>query len=348
MSYILDALRKSEQERRNQESPEAFSPTMPNSYHAQENQPTPWIWIAVAVILSVNILGMLFIFKDELFGNRQAITNSVELLPQDIPSSVSSVQSESGIRVRSETGGMIETANTSQRERSNQVQAESAIPDEYKVDRRSLLPSEAISHEKIQVNSLRSDVGSVGFEYSEEDIIRPRKRSQISLAEHESASLDERYYEYEASRSQAKYEVVNLREESADSSGIGKTNLRAQLLEGLEEPSVIRPTSESSRSNSESPAQTNSLSKAQVAELPTVNELPANQQAQIPRIQFSGHLFSSRPESRSIRLGANKYKEGDSLTRTLSLHTITEDGVVFDLNGTLFYISSFEDWVGVE
>lgn len=314
MSYILDALRKSEQERRNQDSSAAFSPTMPDSYRHQESRSNPWVWISVAVILSVNVLALLVIFKDELFGKVEKEKDVVELVsaPVSVPVVISKPSREKEAHLSSD----VEVSSSS-------------VPDQYKV-------YQPVNNQELTKPSL----GEVGFEYSEQDVIRPRKKPYTALKE-ESPSLVERYQEHETMQSQAKYDVVNLREDS----GADQTNLRAQLLEGLEEPDVIKPTSLNSEVMS---AQRNVLSRAEVAQLPTIQELSVAQQGRIPAIQFSGHLYSSRPESRSIRLGQNKYKEGDSLTRNLSLNMITEDGVVFDLNGQLFYMSSFEDWLGIE
>jgi general secretion pathway protein B len=120
------------------------------------------------------------------------------------------------------------------------------------------------------------------------------------------------------------------------------TTPTSDLIEVLEDSEVIGPDS-----GSEMKSTVNSeLSPDEISRLPRIRDLSSEQQASVPEIRFSGHLYSSKAESRSVRFGDAKYKEGDWLNNRIQLQRITEDGVIFELNGAAFYMSSLEDWLG--
>ena len=75
-----------------------------------------------------------------------------------------------------------------------------------------------------------------------------------------------------------------------------------------------------------------------------VAELPINIRKSVPPITFSGHVFSSTPNNRSVMINGIKMREGQSVTSDLLLHEITQDGAIFQYNGYLFSLGALQDW----
>ncbi|GLQ31604.1 general secretion pathway protein GspB [Litoribrevibacter albus] len=338
MSYILDALRKSEQERRNQEAVTSFSVGTMDPQSGSETQGNPWVWIAVAIVLSINVLAFLFIFKDEIVSadKQEQIPTLLGNNPsKDLSAEVKPRLDEAVVEERFVEERPLPRAIPSQ----DGVQ----LPEKY------LAPNQTSAERSFESQTPEYQVG---FEYSDADVIRPKPKDRLSGSDSlgsedispigsqdKEMSLAERYKDVQMEQRAPKYEVINA---SESASAPNTVNLREQLLDGLQEPQVIKPSAGHSKS-----VNSNHYSQAEAEKLPRIMDLSRDQQAMIPPIRFSGHLYSSRPESRSIRLEGVKYKEGDRISRAVSVHTITEDGVVLDLEGNLFYISSFEDWNGI-
>jgi len=74
------------------------------------------------------------------------------------------------------------------------------------------------------------------------------------------------------------------------------------------------------------------------------HDLPESILRQIPTITVSAHVYSSNPLQRSIVINNNFLEEGDYVLDNLTLHEITIDGAIFDLNGTRFNYGIVSGW----
>jgi len=319
----------------------------------------PWVWIALSVIVSANVFGALYLFKDQLFGTEEGLqqTHGTSLSvsqPKETPSNIGSLPASAVPQPLTVRDGIAAAPLSDQ---VPVVQARPQIPQKYQVansgvnqavspvSQQSTLSQPQVirgnrAHQTAS-NHPTLEVGNIQFDYAEEDIIRPKAAVNpvVAATDASSRTIQSEFEQYQATAKDPKYDVVNFSTQKAQET----PNLRSQLLEGIEAPEVIRPDSGKIITT-----QVNQYSQQQAERLPKIKELSLAQQSNVPPIHFSGHLYSSRSESRSIRLGQNKYVEGDWITDVLQLTAVTEDGVVFDLQGTRFYMSSFDDWNGLE
>ena len=356
MSYILDALRKSEHERRNQDSTTPFTGGMMAGPAQESSSLNPWVWVALSVIVSANVFGGLYLFKDQLFGNNEnthqslnasspasqsqqvpsnSVSNQVSASVQNVPRQPVSVEPQhteqfSVRHAQIPQRYQVATSESNQTVRPIAQRAETVQP--------AVIGNRTTNQDTVNYSNL--DVGNIQFDYAEEDIIRPKSAaSMVKEPAVAKRTIQAEFEQYQATEKDPKYDVVNFSTKTDQQA----PDLRSKLLEGIEAPEVISPTS-----TKVAPSQTSEYTQQQAERLPKVKELSLAQQSNVPPIHFSGHLYSSRSESRSIRLGQNKYGEGDWITDALQLTAVTEDGVVFDLQGTRFYMSSFDDWNGLE
>ena len=72
--------------------------------------------------------------------------------------------------------------------------------------------------------------------------------------------------------------------------------------------------------------------------LPTLHELVAAGQMQLPDMHLDIHVYSGQPDDRFVFVNMTKYKEGATLTEGPSITEITQDGVVLDYFGTRFLL----------
>ncbi len=66
--------------------------------------------------------------------------------------------------------------------------------------------------------------------------------------------------------------------------------------------------------------------------------------AAVQDLKFSFHVYSSKPQRRTIIINDHRMREGDQVTADLTLEEITEDGVILAHPDTLVHVSILEQW----
>jgi general secretion pathway protein B len=77
----------------------------------------------------------------------------------------------------------------------------------------------------------------------------------------------------------------------------------------------------------------------------TLASLPADARRRFPGIAFSTHIWSEDPELRAIVANGERRREGDRV-RGLTIHEITESGVVMTFERYLVEVPLAADWPG--
>lgn len=97
------------------------------------------------------------------------------------------------------------------------------------------------------------------------------------------------------------------------------------------------------------PAASNALaethqSRMKDADIPNLANLPASIRKGMPDITFSGHVYNSVPQRRSVIINDKFMREGEYVTPDIKLVEITDRGAIFRYNDTLFRLSALQDW----
>jgi len=74
-------------------------------------------------------------------------------------------------------------------------------------------------------------------------------------------------------------------------------------------------------------------------------ELPVDFQSQIPSFDFSFHVYSKKPENRTIIINGRRLREGAMVTSKIKLRMITKNGVIMHADGRFFHIDVYEKMV---
>ena len=128
-------------------------------------------------------------------------------------------------------------------------------------------------------------------------------------------------------------------------------------------PAIVENTPAASRSQSQSVERQRPQSPTVVRQEPARNTRQVQQampiqpaSATVPRtvtvdartrlaaIRFSSHIFAADQALRMVVVDGQRMKEGDTLSGGIRLEQITEDGVIFQHNGTRYPIDVLSQW----
>ncbi|MBI4849865.1 MAG: general secretion pathway protein GspB [Nitrospirae bacterium] len=98
-------------------------------------------------------------------------------------------------------------------------------------------------------------------------------------------------------------------------------------------PKTIPASQETQQPDTNKTASTNSI--------PELSQLPQNVQGELPKISILGHIYSNSSDTRMVNVNGDILREGDTVAKNLTIKEITETGVVFNYNGTLFRVRAF-------
>ena len=128
---------------------------------------------------------------------------------------------------------------------------------------------------------------------------------------------------------------------SSSSSSNDDQSLRERVRKAAEEAGLISrsDSGESPRADAGSAGQAESISGVR-----PITDLPVTMLSQIPAFTYTSHVYSSDPAKRFIKLNGRQLSEGDTFMPGMVLTSITPDGAVFNLRGTVFSVRSLTDW----
>lgn len=71
-------------------------------------------------------------------------------------------------------------------------------------------------------------------------------------------------------------------------------------------------------------------------------QMPIDFQARIPDMNFSFHVYSDKPSSRTIIINGRRLKEGAMVTSKIKLRMISATGVILHAHGRFFHVDAYE------
>jgi general secretion pathway protein B len=72
--------------------------------------------------------------------------------------------------------------------------------------------------------------------------------------------------------------------------------------------------------------------------LPTINDLTANNTAAVPAMHLDIHVYSTSPAERFVFINMRKYREGEAMSEGPTIERIQRDGVVLNHRGLRFVL----------
>lgn len=341
MSYILDALNKSEQERKEQGH-------VPSLHAVHSSAPDPIkqrliIWIPLAILLA--FLAAFILFK--LFNG--AADNS-----QTSPA---------------ENSPVLTGQNKAQQFSSNQNLTEQATaaaipPSQTPIDKAAVAPAPNPATEprpagkpSNQVASLyqknspapppmtTSNQESAARTDSESETFTPAPAAPARSIAATSAADSAMNYAKMAEIVANEINRIKQEEQILDVSH-PRSNNKAVASNPAAEKLAPRPAPQETSPAAEPAAQAEMRTKKVIRkEVPHVSELPLSVQAAIPSIEFSAHVYAINEGAGFVILNGVTRHPGDKLNADITVEGIYEDGVILSYQGIEFCLYSMRDWI---
>ncbi|WP_020408800.1 general secretion pathway protein GspB [Hahella ganghwensis] len=308
MSYILEALQKSESERHQEKLPGHLAQSRPMLYSRNSKRQ---LWpIILTILLICNMLGMAYFF-----------------LYKDRSSNLGSNTENVGVP-------------------SEQAQADPVVDPHEKTESPVKGNASSLDDEESSDSAVDSSITTTGETASVEDplalaraaIAKKREESrQATLAKAPGTMSDG------SSASAAHWDgAANVEEAVLITPGGKKRGAAVPVASSgnVQESDSNWRTAEAPIAKEESPVDESDFENS---EYPSIKELAKSFQQRVPALVFNSHIYSSDPQGRRIMINNNYLREGQSFSGIQVLE-ITENGVVLKKDGQPFRVSVVRNW----
>ena len=336
MSYILDALERSEHERKQGELP-SFRQEQALLYMRRERR-SPWLILLVAVLL-LNAMVFLYIhFAGTVDAPSPALAD-VESRPLDQePAIVSASSAESVVIAKAkemEGAKAAEQANPLLMDSMSsplQSDMQPELPRENLSDRQQPIVAPRLVGAEAPILHDRTISGSQASETIPVPVTRPVP--VVAAMEVEAANETEMESQFELIEPKSKRQASNVRESAANIS----TKDRA-LQSGLSEQSA------SEKEVFDDQVYDDTAATEPYAEVRYLGELDRQTRPQVSQLTFNSYIYSSTPSARRVMINNVYLREGQEF-QGMTLLSISEQYVVFEKDGQKFKIAAMRDWLG--
>ncbi|OZG73496.1 hypothetical protein BTA51_10800 [Hahella sp. CCB-MM4] len=338
MSYILEALQKSESERHQEKLPGHLANSRPMLY-SRNSRSRMWP-VILTILLLVNLAGVVYLlfFKDSLSFTDQKSSTVPEIPDTSVAPAIPEKNSENkaatsaiGSSVNSgpdtlpaivETGldgANVEKAAASQTgiEQDPMALARAAIAKKREEERKAMLakaPAAFADEGLPESDSIPPWEAPVTAE--EAVLITPSFTGKVRAVPVSSASTP----------------ASDMAHEGVSTQNSGNVNTdKAYVVPGQGAGDNL-----SENVNAQSAEENDS-------EYPSIADLDKSFQSMIPPLVFNSHIYSSDPKGRRIMINNNYLREGQSFSG-IQVVEITESGVVLKKNGQPFKVSVVRNW----
>lgn len=333
MSYILDALNKSEQERKLSDHGVSLQP-LTGVPHADKSSPR-WVPIAAVafVLAAVGIfVGVYFAMKSPTQAAVSASSvpsaPSAVPLPQASRPAAAPAVTPPAPQVTAAQPAVVAAAPAAETPAARSAPpavARTAASDSVK----SLYQRKGMPAEQAMAQSVQTFASDQAATVRTQDVVSqepPVAKSTINqkaldaevarqVAQHREAEL--------AARVQAELEKMQAQDAA----------VAAQRAQSQPKP---EPRKESARAAPVADPDAN---------VPLATQLANDVQKRIPNIEFGAHVYAGNTNAGFVILNGKKRYSGDSVVPGLVVERITESGVILDLNGTRFRLNSMSSWI---
>jgi len=314
MSYILQALKKSEQERQR-----GSIPNLQSSQIIVERTPGQHsIWLRLFVVaLVLNAAAMLYWFQP--WKNKMPATQSVstshkqpvKLIPATIPPS-------------NETTGEPSTSPAPQRQAAPPPPATAVI----------------VSKEADSSPIIPATTPELGTQEPRWQKITPSSTQKTTSSEQKPTQLKTE------TLAKPEPELTNPADKLAPD--VATNPQQEPIAEAEAQWQQISPSSSQKAIATEQvssiPASQPTKKDPPEPKLQSVHELPVNIQQSLPGIAIAAHIYSSDPASRMTIINNKSLREGQAVGAGLVLEEITRDGVILKFQGQRFHLGKLQSW----
>ena len=341
MSYILDALKKSDQQRQQQSAPGIHSSPRSSAGNVKRTVP---IWLPiVGVLVIVNIM-----FWPDSETKPSPDTQMIELMkPIQLPADYSDTQH--GLNVQTPA-----PQNTAERTDLTRVAPATTVttpeqdttPDDTATSRDPFTPLIAMpkpvkqpTHQTAQRDTqqgnaiktaIRPNLPTPDMLKLQQTLVRQQIMNSLPATETERPKPTAKA----AANTRTTPAQPATADKRADTPPVQPAQRQQLAFDAWEKAARSRPAPR----QPEKPAPSLPISE-QAGNIPNRLELPENIQQDLPEIDVSVHIFAHEPAQRRARVNGRMHYQGDQLATGLTLEEITPQALIFSYKNNLFRIS---------
>ncbi|HVL00258.1 MAG TPA: general secretion pathway protein GspB [Dongiaceae bacterium] len=352
MSYILEALRKSEQERQRGKVPDLNSfKEDPLSTEARRN---PWPWVAAGAVV-VNLLVILVVWAPWQSGGEEVAsvqpTSTPPVQPVTAAPTVPAPAAQTAqtavpaatqpaapqqAPMTAPTPGQMPPQQIAQQQMAQQMPSgyQQPVQQQYAQQPQQLPPPQ-------QYGQPPGQYGAPQPGYAQQPGYGQAVPQQYPQQQQYPPQQQQFQSQYQAAYQQtyrAQTPTVTIMQPEVQNQPTVISPNGTATAPGGEGEQYIEPYSPDLGSAADDGRSPN------VAYMPQLEELPPEERASIPDMTFSSHMYSSMPRFRSIIINGKRLKEGEYFNDSLQVREITDKGVIMSNGSTLFAVDVLGRW----
>ena len=266
----------------------------------------------------------------EASGGASALTTTQSSNETPGTSSNKSEQVSSNIQGSGQSAGLNETANTAVNANvSNGVAAQQGTQANAMVNNQSAGNLAATQNTDLGAVPNKNPI-TTGTQNRYNNDISQRSGAEPSSGYERSSSTDSRQTE-----TSGNYEGKVLNEAASQSDVSVSPELMARFNAAVE--------ALDSKAQDNTPAEAQARVKVK-DELPRVDQLPVRLLTRLPTMNFSAHMYASRPADRWVRVNGRQIGEGDWIADRVQIVNIEAQRVVLAFEDEIFTMAALTDW----
>lgn len=266
----------------------------------------------------------------EASGGASALTTTQSSNEAPGTSSNKSEQVSSNIQGSGQSAGLNETANTAVNANvSNGVAAQQGTQANAMVNNQSAGNLAATQNTDLGAVPNKNPI-TTGTQNRYNNDISQRSGAEPSSGYERSSSMDTRQTE-----TSGNYEGKVLNEAASQSDVSVSPELMARFNAAVE--------ALDSKAQDNTPAEAQARVKVK-DELPRVDQLPVRLLTRLPTMNFSAHMYASRPADRWVRVNGRQIGEGDWIADRVQIVNIEAQRVVLAFEDEIFTMAALTDW----
>ena len=266
----------------------------------------------------------------EASGGASALTTTQSSNEAPGTSSNKSEQVSSNIQGSGQSAGLNETANTAVNANvSNGVAAQQGTQANAMVNNQSAGNLAATQNTDLGAVPNKNPI-TTGTQNRYNNDVSQRSGAEPSSGYERSSSTDSRQTE-----TSGNYEGKVLNEAASQSDVSVSPELMARFNAAVE--------ALDSKAQDNTPAEAQARVKVK-DELPRVDQLPVRLLTRLPTMNFSAHMYASRPADRWVRVNGRQIGEGDWIADRVQIVNIEAQRVVLAFEDEIFTMAALTDW----
>ncbi|WP_250658392.1 general secretion pathway protein GspB [Alkalimarinus coralli] len=330
MSYILDALKKSEEERHQGQVPNLGSNS--TLIHSSRSKAVVWPWV-IGILLAINIFVVAYWFLTNKPTHGDVKSEYVEeqvdqaFKPINYPDSSSHPQMTGrplSLREQVQTeSSEVSTGLAKQVVQSNDQSAVSIQSSNSADAAENKQPASAASEKRVEPKRIALD-----------STVLDNTIPTSVVSENRHASIEESAIADVQLKEEAPL-LITPKGKSRPYTGPGY-----QPLAQNDGGQLIKPQTEINASKQKNVEE---ISEIESTDIMHITDKPHSFQLQIPDMAFNSHIFTNEPSSRRVMINNIYLREGQSFSG-MKVEQITEEGIILSLEGESFKIGVLRDW----